>query len=578
MPNAEPETSTEIEVAPDDLVTIDRDGQLVDVEAARLRVNDLVVIQAGDIVPADLRLVEARALEIDEFEITGELLPITKTANEEATLYQGSRVTRGAGKGIVVAIGEQTEYGQIMQQGREPAVPNKYRLVDEKLLWLAVLCLPAFAIQFSQTRNLGTLTALFVLLLMVLDFSLNDALHRRLLVSDQTRRLERAGIRFRDRWAFERLGAVGIVCFDKTGVLTTRRLDVQKLYFADRELDAASGLRAIEPLTSRLVTTACALCNDVLYYEKVAVANPIDQALIAYAEAAGIDVRVLQSGYHRIYDQPFDSEKRYMACGLAGPKAEVVYFAKGDPDVILQMCGHYVTSTGALRPVDGGFLRAVRSGVEAIAQAGDTAIALGYKSGASVDASPSGYTFLCLLQLSNDFQRATQATIRALSQRGIRSLLLTGDRAQTAAKIGADSGITSGIEMPLTGRMIERMPWTEVVRQAGYTSVFARLTPSQKGVLVLQLQRSGHCVAMVGDGPNDAIALKAADVGISFAANSSSIARRRSDILLTDLAELVDVLDSSVTIRKRSVQFKRIGIIGSAVAIVALYAWTFLAW
>jgi Ca2+-transporting ATPase len=474
-----------------------------------------------------------------------------------------------------VATGEQTEYGQIFKQRWEQNQPYKFRLLDKKYFWPTMLYLPAFVIQLSHSNNPTLVIVIFLLFSFIISLLQNDDLFKYLIVSNESKKLERAEIQIRDIEALERMEGVNIICFDKTGVLTTRRMNVKNICFADRIFEAASGSLALEEFTGRLVNIVCALCNDVMYYEKVDLANPIDKALIAFAQKNGIDLKEMLLRYQRIYDKSFDSENRYMACGFETRDAERHYFAKGDPEVVSRMCSHYLTSAGTMKKVDYEFWSTIKTGVDAIIQSGDTAIALAYKTGNRSDNSPKEYVFLCLLQLENSLQPGAEDIIRKISEKGIRNLLLTGDKAETAAKIAAESGITSGLKAVLTGRSIEGMEWTEVARQAAYCSVFARLTPSQKGILVRQLQQTGQCVAMVGDGPNDGIALKVADVGISLVNNSSFIARNLSKILINDLADLLSILEGSLKIKKRIEQFKSGRIFIFVFFLLGIYLWTF---
>jgi Ca2+-transporting ATPase len=554
-------------------VTIDIDGKLINVDEGKLCKNDLVVIQTGDIVPADLKLIEARGLEIDEFDITGELLPVVKLASDDGLIYKESKVIRGSGKGIVVAIGEQTEYGRILQQTWELNHPDKLLLFKITHLWPIFLCLPAFLILLIQSNRPVVLIIISMLFSIALIMLQNDDLFKHLIISRESKKLKRTDIQIRDTLALEQMGGIDIVCFDKTGVLTTRLMDINYVYFADRKFHANDRERAIEENTAQLINTACALCNDVLYYEKVDLANPIDKALISFAQKNGIHVQEILLKYRRIFDKPFDSENRYMACGFETSNGEQYYFAKGDPEVVYKMCNRHLTSTGTPRNVDYEFWMTIKSDMDAINQNGDTAIALAYKTGSRSDNSQKEYIFLCLLQLENSLQSGTQDVIRKFSEKGIRSMLLTGDRAETAAKIGAESGITSGLKAVLTGQVIERMEWTEVARQATYCSVFARLTPSQKGILIRQLQQTGHRVAMVGDGANDGIALKVADVGISLVNNSSYIARNLSKILINDLADLLSILEGSLQIKKRTDRFKVCRMVMFVFFLLAIYLW-----
>jgi Ca2+-transporting ATPase len=555
-------------------VTIVKDEKLINTDEDNLCKEDMVVLQAGDFVPADLNLVEARGLEIDEFEITGEILPVIKKVDDpDRILYMGSRVVRGTGKGIVIATGEHTEYGRVLNQGWGQIKPYEFTIIKIKYLGLLGLLLPAFLIQLALSNNDIAVIALYLLWSLILVLVQNDDLFKYLLISNELNKFRRLNIQIRDLRTLEGMHEIDVICFDKTGVLTTRQLDVINIYFADKVFDTDNLFHAIEEGTAHLVKIACALCNDVLYFEKIALADPIDKALIYFALKNGINVNELLLQSKRVYDQPFDSENRYMASGFEIDDKEY-YFAKGDPGVILGICNRYVTATGTKKKVDSEFRLFNNSNIDAISQNGDTAIALAFTSDIT-DKSPIKYTFLCLLQLDNSLQPGVRQIISGVREKGIRSILLTGDRAETAARISADSGITKNSRLYLDGRTMDRLELTEVARQASYCSVFARLLPSQKGVLIRLLQQKGHCIAMVGDGPNDGIALKVADIGISFVKNSSPIARRLSRILINDLADLLRLIEGANRINRRVKHLKLFRILIVAVSLLGAYVWIF---
>jgi Ca2+-transporting ATPase len=557
-------------------VTIVKDGKLINTDEDNLCREDMVVLQTGDLVPADLKLVEARGLEIDEFEITGEIMPVFKKVDaHDVMIYMGSRVVRGTGKGIVVATGERTEYGRVLSQGWEQNKNYEFRIFKKNHLGLLGLVLPAFIIHLAQSNNDIAVIAFYLLLSIILILLQSDDLFRYFLISKELNYLRRFNIQIRDRdvRTLEGMNEIDVICFDKTGVLTTRQLDVKNIYFAGKLFETDNVFQALEEGTAHLVKLACALCHDVLYFEKMALANPIDKALINFAQKNGINVNEILLQFKRVYDQPFDSENRYMASGFEIDGKEY-YFAKGDPGVILRMCNRYLIATGVKKKLDFEFWLSLNSYIESISKNGDTAIALAYTSD-NPDKTPLKYTFLCLLQLGNSLQPGVRETMKGITEKGIRSILLTGDRAETAAKISADSGVSKNSKVYLTGRTIERMELSEVARQSAYCSVFARMLPSQKGVLIRLLQQRGHCVAMVGDGPNDGIALKVADIGISFVKNSSPIARRLSRILINDLADLLKLIEGAHRIKRRAMHLKLFRILILVVSLLNIYICVF---
>ncbi len=556
------------------LVSIFRDGGIVNIDEEHLSKDDIIVLQTADVVPADLKLIEANGLEVDEFEITGELLPMLKKVEGEVTLYKGSRIVRGTGKGIVLTTGEQTELGRILSQSwdHHHHQPYKFHFFAKKYLGLVLLLLPPFVIQITTSKNIFGVIAFYLFLAVILILLQNNELFRYILVSSEGKHLKPFKMQMRDIKTLERISQMDVLCFDKTGVLTTREMAIKHIHLAGNPLNADE-MPLMDESAWPWIKLACALCNDVLFFEKLELANPVDKALISFALQKGVDVKPLFLRSKRIYDQPFESEKRFMVCGfeLDGKKA---YFAKGDPGVILRMCHHYLSSTGERKKMDHAFWDLNLAAMQAINRSGNTVLALAYTTEAS-NHTPENFTFLCLLQLENPLQPGVREIIKGVTERGIRSLLLTGDRSETAGSVAQECGITKDATMFLTGETIGRMAAREIARQASYCAVFARLIPSQKGRLIRILQQKGHCVGMVGDGLNDGIALKAADIGISFVKNSSPIARKFSNILINDLTDLLQLIEGAERIKRQAGRLRFGRIFMLAISLVSLYIWIF---
>lgn len=554
------------------LVTIVKDGNLVTIDENCLRKDDMVVFQAGEVVPADLRLVEARDVETDEFDITGEIMPVIKQVQEDDTfLFRGSRITRGAGKGIVVATGDQTEYGGALKQSWEQDKSRKFRLLKMEYFGLVILLLPAFAFISSQSENELVVISVFLLVAAVLVVLQNYELFRYWILSNETRRLKRVGIQVRDPLALERMHEMDIICFDKTGVLTARVLDVRNVYYADAAL--VSNPLPTDGIALDVTKLACALCHDVFIHEKLDQANPIDRALISFALKNGVNVKQELSQYERIYDKPFDSENRYMACGFKWNE-QVYYFAKGDPSVILTLCDRYLTARGDARRADFEFWVQIKARVDTINQNGGTAIALAYTLDQRAQ-PPTAFIFLGLLHLENALQAGVKELLRGVSLEAKRAVLLTGDREETAGRVAVECGIANDSKIVLTGKMIAGMALDEVARQSEYCSVFARLLPSQKGLVIRLLQRKNHFVAMVGDGPNDGIALKVADISISFVKNSSPVARRLSKLLINDVSDVLRLIEASNRIKTQSEEIHTYRALLLVILLVSVYVWVF---
>jgi len=527
-------------------VTIVKSGKIVNITEDDLCKGDVLLLQAGDLVPADLKLVETAGLEVDEFDLTGEIMPVEKKVNEEGTfVYKGSRVIRGYGKGVVVATGEETEYGEILKQ-RWGQVKNKFPpLIRKKYFILLIFLLPPFIVSLSLYRNLALpcVTTLIAILAVLLQ---NDELFKYVLISSEVKGLKHQNIQIRDETSLGIISDLDIICFDKTGVLTTRNIEVKSVHFADEipDMDSFKSDKNIFYLTK----IACALCNDVVFIEKVDKADPIDRALISFALKNGVDLNKIASKYKRIYEKPFNSEDRYMACGFELDEKRI-FFAKGDPEIILQMCKNYVTVSNAVKKSDLNFLSSINAKTNSFNQKGNRTIALAY-SYSDLGTPPSHYTFLCLLQLENAVKPGIPEVAKSLKDDGVRILILTGDRPETAVKIGEEIGIENNVNY-LSGKNMAQMKYSDIAKQSEYVSVFPRLLPSQKGILIMLLQQRKKIVAMVGDGVNDVMALRVADVGISFVENSSPLARRASKILINDLADLLTIVRSAKRAKQR---------------------------
>ncbi len=532
-----------------DAVSTLRLDKIVNVSEDELRKGDVLLLQAGDLVPADLKLIDARRLEVDEFDLTGEIMPIDKRVDGEAVLvYRGSRVTGGSGRGVVVATGEETEYGEILKQRWGEVKLESPPLFRRKYLILPLFLLLPLLIFLNSQGNppiiwvIGIVTALFIVLLQ------NSELFDYLLFLREIKGLKRQNVQITDETSLGNLADVDLACFDKTGVLTTRDIKVKSIHFADETPDLSffKSDRGISNLTNM----GFALCNDVIFLEKLGQADPIDRALISFASKNETDLNELATEYKRIYEKPFDSEDRYMACGFEH-KRKRIHFAKGDPEIVLEMCSNYVTISGLEKARDADFLLAMKEKTFSSNQNGDRTIALAYSTSNS-ETQPPHFTFLCLVQLENPAKPDAARVVETLREKGIRSIILTGDRPETALKIAGEIGIGSTSKFSLTGKHMDGMPFSEIARQSDYVSVFSRLLPSHKGIIVMLLKQRHKSVAMVGDGANDTVALRVADVGISFLEDSSPFAKRVSKILINDLSDLLTIILSAKRAKWRS--------------------------
>ncbi len=370
------------------------------------------------------------------------------------------------------------------------------------------------------------------------------------------------------------LDEIDVICFDKTGVLTTRQMEISKYFMYSSLTEVDGRCLGCNGDIQTLIRTASVLCTDVSFVEKSNFANPVDRALISFAKKQDVDFAEISSKFQRIFDMPFDSEKRYMYSGFETKDQERWYFLKGDPDLVILQCKDYFDEDGGKRKIDFGFQSEIKALSKSISQKGDTAIAMAVKTG-DVDPQQKEFTFLCLFQFKNTLQESVKEVVERVIKKGIRPLLLTGDKSEAAVKIAHECGIANNSEASLSGHVIDRMGLDEVGRQAEYCSVFSRLLPLQKATIIRQLQKKGHRVMMVGDGPNDGIALNIADIGISFQNESSPIARRYSSILLNQLNDLPELIEMASKLMKKIRQLRYFRFAISFLLLVLVYLSTF---
>jgi cation-transporting P-type ATPase F len=552
--------------------TVVRDGAPRRVPSADVVVGDLVQLQSGDAVPADLRLLRVRDLQVEEAALTGESVPVGKAAGElpEDTAlgdrtnmaFGGTAVTYGQGQGVVVATGDATEAGKIaglMAATRQLATPLTRRIaaMSRLLVWLILgLAAAMFALEAARGAALSTtFNAAVALAVAAIPEGLPAAVTILLAVGVSTMARRRALIRRLP--AVETLGNTSVICSDKTGTLTENQMTVTTLVVAGEayqvtgigyEVDGAierdgAAIDVARAAPVREALLAGALCNDTRLArrdsgETVVEGDPTEAALLVAARKAGLDDDAL-AAWPRRDAIPFESQHMYMATLHAGPDGPVVY-VKGSPDALLPRCVDQLDPRGALQPVD---VDALRAEVARLAARGLRVLCIARRRPASPDrVAHEDVRELTLLGLAGMIDPPRPEAKHAIAQchrAGVKVKMITGDHAVTASAIAAELGLegardADGWLRAVTGTELAAADAETVAALAAEVAVFARVAPEQKLDLVRALQRAGYIVAMTGDGVNDAPALKQADIGIAMGQSGTDVARSASAMILTD--------------------------------------------
>jgi len=546
-----------------------RDGRRAAVPVAELVPGDVVLIEAGDRVPADLRLLRARGLLIDEAMLTGESVAAEKTdlpVAADAALgdrlclaFSGTLVAAGQGTGVVIATGAGTEIGRIsaLIEGVEPLTTPLLRQIDRfgrRFTWVAIaaaVLLFAFATLARDYPWPEALIAVVALAVGVVPEGLPAVITITLAIGVQRMAARNAVIRRLP--AVETLGATSVICSDKTGTLTRNEMTARRVvtagssllaggsgYAPDGSLTAAGGGEDVDAIEAAApLIRAALLCNDAQLRQVegqwVVDGDPMEGALVALAMKAGLDPRHLRAEWPRADEIPFDARHRYMATRHAAPRDGHAIFVKGAPEALLALCGTQAAAGGA-QPIDRVWWSAR---IAEAAAAGERVLGFAMKAHlppASALAARELEEGLVFLGIVGFIDPPREEAIRAIAEcraAGIAVKMITGDHAATAGAIGRQLGLTDGPDV-VSGAALDGTPETALPLLAQRTEVFARTNPEHKLRIVRALQSTGAVVAMTGDGVNDAPALKQADVGIAMGRKGTEAAKEASEMVLLD--------------------------------------------
>jgi magnesium-transporting ATPase (P-type) len=547
-----------------------RDGRRKTIDGAEVVPGDIVLLEPGERVPADLRLTEVRGLRVEEAILTGESVPVEKATEAVALAaslgdrtsmaYSGTLVAAGTGRGVVTATGARTEIGRIsgLLAGVETLRTPLIEQMDVFSRWLTVLILLAAAVLLAYGYFIGHMEfgELFIAVVGLAVSAIPEGLPAVLTITLAigVQAMARRNAIVRRLPAIETLGSVSVICSDKTGTLTRNEMMVASVVAAGAEYAVTGDGYApegrvmqagapVDPQAHPVLSAmgrASALCNDAALHPQDGgwrvEGDPMEGALIAFAgKVSGRGAAALPD-WQRLDEIPFDARHRYMAVLHRAAGGDVWIHVKGAPERILAMCESQDNGDGTTGPVD---VEGWHRRVDATAHAGQRVLALARREVAGDlavldDGAVEGRLVLLGLVGLIDPPRPEAVTAVADCHRaGIRVKMITGDHAGTAAAIGRQIGLQNPGRV-LTGADLEAMDDAQLAAAVVETDVFARTSPEHKLRLVTALQSHGLTVAMTGDGVNDAPALKRADAGIAMGQKGSEAAKEAADLVLAD--------------------------------------------
>ncbi len=509
-----------------------KNGDITEIPAADLIPGDVVYLEAGRQVPADLKLTESVNLKVEEAALTGESVPVCKDTWKENKAYMSTNVTYGRGEGVVTAIGMDTEIGKIagmLQNTKEEATPLQIRLADlgKVLSGVSVfLCVLLFLIAVLQKRDvmemLITAISLAVaavpeglpaIVTMVLAFSVS----RMVKVNTIVKRLP----------SVETLGCVSVVCSDKTGTLTQNKMTVTECYLdgvicrADA-LDLEKNKHFLQGLT---------LCNDGEVSDRERIGDPTELALLDMTGKYGITRKILERNFPRLNELAFDSERKRMTTFHKGNTGFVSY-TKGSPEEVLRNC-KYLFLNGKTVPLNAAHRQNMEKALTYFTGKALRVLVLAMRTDLD-KMSEENLTFVGMVGMADPVRPEAAGAVEQFRCAGVKTVMITGDRMDTAFAIAKELGIARKMDECLSGEDMQEMTDTQFQKRLKNVRVFAHVSPEHKVRIVKGFKAAGEIVAMTGDGVNDAPSLKMADVGIAMGLCGTDVAKNAADIVLVD--------------------------------------------
>lgn len=520
-----------------------RDGKPCDINAEEIVVGDVLLLESGDKIAADCRLIEATALECDESMLTGESIPAAKcvsacdegSLNQTGMAYMGCIVTKGRAAAEVVRTGKATQMGLVsgmLTEIGEEQTPLQKRLGElGKIIGAICIAICVLVSLVGILRGYELFDMLFTGISLAVA-AIPEGLPATVTISLAlaVRRIYRQKALVHRLHSVETLGCTNVICTDKTGTLTMNKMTVTEM--------RTFGKKPLSSTDRKMLLTCGVLCNNAeITADGQEIGDPTEAALLNAARKEGVSV----SGYSRISEVPFDSEKRCMSVTVRSRAGEVCEFIKGAADVVSAAATH-ILADGEVRSITAADRRKISAECDAMAGKGLRVLAFAYKRSGQ-------HVFIGLQGMSDPLRPEIRSAVRKCKRAGIKLVMLTGDHKSTAAEIARQAGILDGGEV-LTGAELARLSDDELDKRLDRISVVARVSPSDKLRMVRAFKRRGDIVAMTGDGVNDAPAVKEASIGVAMGIQGTDVTKEAAELVLLDdnFATLVSAVSQGRTI------------------------------
>ncbi len=568
-----------------------RDGKIVSIRSEELVVGDVVLLEAGDAVPADGRILESASMKIEEAALTGESVPVNKfidiinlapeakdvsLGDRKNMVYMGSTVVYGRGSAVITATGMDTEMGKIadaLAKAEEGQTPLQIKLsqLSKILTWLVLaICVVIFGVQILRAGGLGFEVILdsFMVAVSLAVAAIPEGLAAvvTVVLSIGVTNMSKRNAIIRRLTAVETLGCAQIICSDKTGTLTQNKMTVVDSFCQEEKLLAA----------------AMALCCDAqLEQDGTVIGEPTEAALVAWANKLSLPKGRLQEEQPRVGEAPFDSGRKMMST-IHHVRGQLVQYTKGAPDVILGLCTHYLQD-GRMIPMTEEYRAAILKANKDMADKALRVLACATRRWEELPAcEPDNLEHdLCFVGLAgmiDPVRPEVKAAIEECRGAGVRAIMITGDHVDTAIAIAKELGILEEGRRAITGMELSEMTDEQFAREFRDIAVYARVQPEHKTRIVNAWRSAGFVTAMTGDGVNDAPSIKSADIGVGMGITGTDVTKNVADMVLADdnFATIVGAVEEGRRIYdniRKAIQF----LLGSNMSeVIAIFVATLL--
>jgi Ca2+-transporting ATPase len=551
--------------------TVRRNGKIIEIDAIEIVPGDVVVLEEGQKIPADIRLIQVRNLQVNEASLTGESLPVTKQdklieknaslGDQKNMAFAGTFVTQGTAEGVVVETAQNTELGKIASlvndiESEETPMQRKLDDLGKKLglLILAICAVVFFVVIFlvdeakdkdTIARIIFAFTAAVALAVAAIPEGL--AFVVRISLALGARRMAAKNALVRKLSAVEALGSTDVICSDKTGTLTKGEMTVREIVAGGQSIEVTGGGYSLSGKfmssgketkigkTQEQLLLIGALCNNARLKDETVFGDPTEGSLLVSAGKSGIDYEKVQKTYSRIDEVPFTSDRKFMSTVHAS-KSGFWVCAKGSIEATLDRCTHMLDNKGRKVKLTEKDKEAIMERNKALSSQALRVLAFAQKEVAKQPVGAkqieSDLVFVGLQAMMDPpREEVVQVVHRVQAEAGMRVIMITGDYIETAKAVAKEIGIQGGA---ISGVELEAMSQKEFEQKVEEISIYARVNPEHKIRIVKALKTHGHQVAMTGDGVNDAPAIKAADIGIAMGINGTDAAKEAADLILLD--------------------------------------------